>query len=241
MMRIMPLPVRHGWDLTIDQAERLQAELSGRVIESDDPAPVRHIAGAVVASEQGTGHVRAAVVVLDAHSRERIDQATARGESTFPYRSGLRSFRELPTLLAALDQLTTRPDLIICAAHGRAHPRRLGLACHLGLWLDLPTIGCALTPMIGDFPVPGARRGGHRRIVEHGEVVGEVVRTRRDLKPIFVSIGHRISLPSARRWILRLANRYRLPEPVRAARSALRAQNPAPWHEEDGAGEFRAR
>lgn len=218
----MPLPVRHGWDLTIEQAGRLQEKLSRLVIEADSAAPVRFVAGAVVSSSQDTSSVRAAVVIMDARSLKRIDQATVRGESSFPYRSGLRSSRELPTLLAAFGKLKTRPDLVVCAGHGRAHPRRLGLACHLGLWLDLPTIGCARSPLIGHWRLPGAQRGCHRRIIDGGEVVGEVVRTRTAIKPLFVSVGHRISLLSARRRILRLARRYRLPEPLRAARCAAR-------------------
>jgi deoxyribonuclease V len=218
MMRIMPLPVRHDWDLTIGQAERLQETLSRLVIEADGAGPVRLVAGAVVSSSQDTSSVLAAAVILDARSLEIVDQATVRGEATFPYRSGFRSFRELPTLLAAFEKLEMRPDLVICAGHGRAHPRRLGLACHLGLWLDVPTVGCAQSLLRGDAPVPGARRGCHGRIIDGGEVVGEVVRTRTAIRPLFVSVGHRISLLSARRWILRLARRVRLPEPLRAAR-----------------------
>jgi deoxyribonuclease V len=226
MMDSMTLPVRHRWDVTVEQAERLQAELSQRVIEIGDKGPVRLVAGAVVASVQETARIRAAVAVLAARSLRTIDQAISRGESTFPYRRGFRSFRELPTLLAAFDRLGMRPDLIICAAHGRAHPRRLGLVSHLGLWLDLPTIGCADSLLIGDCPPPGGRRGAHRQVIEAGEVVGEAVRTRESVRPVFVSIGHRISLISARRWTLRLTRRYRLPEPLRAARSLLRATPP---------------
>jgi deoxyribonuclease V len=223
MMLIMSVPMRHDWDLTIEQARRLQEELSRQVIEADDARPARLVAGAVAASEQETSRIRAAVVVLEARSLKSLGRVIAHGESTFPYRSGLRSFRELPTLLAAFGQLETRPDLIICAAHGRAHPRRLGMASHLGLWLDLPVIGCADSLLIGDATLPGTRRGGHRRIIADGEVVGEIVRTRAAVKPVFVSVGHRISLVSARRWVLRLAKRCRQPEPLRAARSLLRA------------------
>ncbi len=114
-------------------------------------------------------------------------------------------------------RLGRRPDLVVCDGHGRAHPRRLGLACHLGLWLDVPTIGCAKTRLVGTYRDPGLRRGCHRRLLDRGEVVGEVVRTRARLKPVFVSVGHLISRTTARRWILRLARRYRLPEPIRAA------------------------
>ncbi|MDY7107075.1 MAG: endonuclease V [Planctomycetota bacterium] len=227
-MNTMPPPVRHDWDLTIEQAERLQEALSRQVIEADDGRPVRLVAGAVVTSGAHTSRIRAAVVVLEARSLTPIDKAVARGESTFPYRSGLRAFRELPTLLDAFDRLRTRPDLVVCAGHGRAHPRRLGLACHLGLWLDLPVIGCAMSRLIGTGPLPGAQRGARRRLVRDGEVVGEALRTRTNIRPVFVSIGHRVSLIAARRWVLRLAKDYRLPEPLRAATSARRRRESAP-------------
>jgi deoxyribonuclease V len=217
-----PELLRHAWDLTAEQAARLQEKLSRLVIEADEAGPVRAIAGADVSSGRDDDHVRAAVVVLDATTLRPIDLATALGETSFPYRGGYRSFRELPTLLAAFDRLHTRPDLVLCAGHGRAHPRRLGLACHLGLWLDLPTIGCADRLLAGTCRLPGARRGCHRRLLDAGQVVGEVVRTRSDVSPLFVSIGHRISLASARKWVLHLARRYRLPEPLRAARSEVR-------------------
>jgi deoxyribonuclease V len=109
------------------------------------------------------------------------------------------------------------PDLVVCDGQGRAHPRRFGLACHLGVLLDLPTLGCAKSRLIGEYREPGPRRGAHTRLLDAGEVIGEAVRTRSGVKPVFVSVGHRISLESARRATLRLALRYRIPEPVRAA------------------------
>jgi deoxyribonuclease V len=116
----------------------------------------------------------------------------------------------------SLNRLRLEPDLVICDGQGRAHPRRLGLACHLGLWLDVPTVGCAKSRLIGTHREPGLRRGCHTRLLDRGEVVGEVVRTRDGVKPVFVAVGHRVSLASARRWVLKLA-RYRITEPVRAA------------------------
>jgi deoxyribonuclease V len=159
----------------------------------------------------------AAVVVLHAETFETIETVGIRDPARFPYVPGYLSFREAPALLRAFAELRQTPDLLICDGHGVAHPRRFGLASHLGLWLDLPTIGCAKSRLIGSHAEPGARRGSRRRLIDAGEIVGEVVRTRDSVRPVYVSIGHRISLPTARRWVLRLARRFRLSEPVRAA------------------------
>jgi deoxyribonuclease V len=207
----------------------MQDELRDAVVETDSARPVRLVAGADVSAQRGGSRLYAAVVVLEVPGLEVRDVSAARGEARFPYVPGYLSFREAPLVLEAFGRLRLRPDLVICDGQGRAHPRRLGLACHLGLWLDLPTIGCAKTRLIGSYRMPGPRRGCHRRLLDGGEVVGEVVRTRDGVKPVFVSVGHRISLTSARAWVLRLARRYRLPEPVRAAHlevNRLRRQSP---------------
>jgi deoxyribonuclease V len=202
--------------VSIPQARRLQDEWRDAVIETDAAAPVKLVAGADISFQRGSPDLFAAVVVLDVTRHEIVDVATARGQARFPYVPGYLSFRELPLVLKAFDRLRLAPDLVICDGQGRAHPRRLGLACHLGLWLDMPTVGCAKSRLIGTHREPGLRRGCHTRLLDRGDVVGEVVRTRSGVKPVFVSIGHRVSLVSARRWVLKLA-RYRIPEPVRAA------------------------
>ena len=213
----MPAPVRHSWDVTVTEATRLQNELRDRVVEVDRQTTVRLVAGADVSADRGEARLYAAVVVCDAKTLEVVESATAEGEARFPYVPGYLSFREVPLVLEAFSRLGRRPDLVVCDGQGRAHPRRLGLACHLGLWLEVPTIGCAKTRLVGTYRDPGLRRGCHRRLLDRGEVVGEVVRTRARIKPVFVSVGHLISRTTARRWILRLARRYRLPEPIRAA------------------------
>jgi deoxyribonuclease V len=157
------------------------------------------------------------VVVIDAESLEVVEVAATRAEARFPYVPGYLSFREIPPLLEAFARLETEPDLIVCDGQGRAHPRRFGLACHLGVLLDRPAFGCAKSRLIGEYREPGPRRGAHTQLRDAGEVIGEVVRTRAGVKPVFVSVGHRISLATARRAVLRLAPRYRLPEPIRAA------------------------
>ncbi len=159
----------------------------------------------------------AAAVLWDVGRGELVEVAGARVPARFPYVPGYLSFRELPALLSAFERLRGTPDLVVADGQGRAHPRRFGLACHLGVLLDVPTIGCAKSRLVGFHREPGLRRGSHTQLREGAECIGEVVRTRAGVRPVFVSVGHRVSLVTARRWILRLASRYRLPEPVRAA------------------------
>jgi deoxyribonuclease V len=177
----------------------------------------RLVAGADLSFDRSSPHLYAAVVVLDAESLQVVEVAGVQARAGFPYIPGYLSFREIPPLLLAFAKLETVPDLVVCDGQGRAHPRRFGLACHLGVLLDLPTLGCAKSGLIGDYREPGPRRGAHTQLRDGGEVIGQVVRTRSFVKPVFVSVGHRISLETARRTALRLAPRYRLPEPVRAA------------------------
>ena len=217
----MSATIRHRWDLTIPQATALQNQLRTDVVDDDRFSKIRTVAGADVASQRRGPMLYAAIIVLDAQTLEVVDGASARQEATFPYVPGYLSFREIPPLLKAFENLRVRPDLIVCDGQGRAHPRRFGLACHLGLRLDLPAIGCAKSRLIGTHRTPGDRRGCRAALRDKREIIGEVLRTRDRVKPVYVSVGHRISLPTARRWILRLAPNYRLPEPIRAAHHAV--------------------
>ncbi len=185
--------------------------------ERDEPRPVRLVAGADVSYDRGSPVLFAAVVLLDAGSLEPVEAAGVCERARFPYVPGYLSFREIPAVLAAFAKLKGRPDLLVCDGQGRAHPRRFGLACHLGVLLDLPTLGCAKSRLVGRHREPGVRRGAHVQLRDGGEVIGEVVRTREGVKPVYVSVGHRITLATARRQVLRLAPRTRLPEPIRAA------------------------
>jgi len=177
----------------------------------------RLVAGADVSFDRHCADLFAAVVVLDAASLKVVDHAEVRARAVFPYVPGFLSFREIPPLLEAFAQLATRPDVLLCDAHGRAHPRRFGLACHLGVLLDLPSVGCAKSRLVGTHREPGRRRGAHVQLRDAGEVIGEVLRTREGVKPVYVSVGHHVSLETCRRLVLTLAPRYRLPEPTRAA------------------------
>lgn len=194
----------------------LQDRLRPQVI-TDNPTPpnFRTIAGLDSAYDDD-GNVAAVVVVLDATTLETIDTATARGTTDFPYVPGLLAFRELPTTLQALESLTTTPDLLICDSQGLAHPRRFGLACHLGLLTDIPTLGVAKNAW-GDYPEPARERGSHSEITLDGDPVGRALRTRTDVKPVYVSVGHKIDIDTACTQVLALTPEFRQPETTRRA------------------------
>ncbi|MGW4774559.1 endonuclease V [Nocardia sp. NPDC004278] len=214
------------WPTTADDAIAVQDALRPLVIASDPRPPrFRTIAGVDSAYDDETGIVATAVVVLDSATLEPVESAVARGTVTFPYVPGLLAFRELPTTLAALEKLDTTPDLLICDGQGLAHPRRFGLACHVGIRTGTPTIGVAKTPW-GDYRTPGPERGATSDITMDGQLVGRALRTQRAIKPVFVSVGHLIDLDTACTQVLALTPRYRQPETTRQAdhlcRRALR-------------------
>jgi deoxyribonuclease V len=210
-------PYEHPWQVTPAEAMAIQERLRPVVVTEDDLGPVRHVAGVDVGFLQGNAVARAAVVVLSFPDLQPVEQAVAQRPAAFPYVPGLLSFREAPAALAALAQLATRPDLLLCDGQGLAHPRRFGLACHIGLLSDFPAIGVAKTRLVGQHePLPSSR-GSWRPLTDDGEVIGAVLRTRDGVKPLYVSIGHRISLESAVEIVLACAPRYRLPETTRRA------------------------
>lgn len=178
---------------------------------------LHRVAGIDVGFEDEGRVSRAAAVVLELPNLILLDQAIARRPTVFPYIPGLLSFREIPVVLDALDRLRQAPDILICDGQGIAHPRRFGLACHLGLLCDLPSIGVAKSRLIGTYIEPGRDRGAWSHLLVSGECVGAVVRTRSDVKPLFVSIGHRIGLTTAISTLLGCTTRYRLPETTRLA------------------------
>jgi deoxyribonuclease V len=205
----------HSWDLSPADAAHLQTALRGRVRERPlDWARIRRVAGCDCAIRGD--EIFAVVVVLDAATREVIQSAGARQPLRFPYVPGLLSFREVPALVAAFAKIR-RPDAILCDGQGRAHPRRFGLACHLGVLLDLPSVGVAKSRLIGDAVEPGRRRGASTAIRHEGEIVGRLLRTRDGVRPLYVSIGHRVTLEDATALVLKMGGGYRLPEPTREA------------------------
>lgn len=209
----------HDWQLSPAGAIALQSELACRVVKKGNKRAVRFIAGTDI-SIAGTGPARAAVVVLSYPALEMVDMSKVEGSLDFPYIPGLLSFREMPFLLEAFRRLATTPDLVIVDGQGLAHPRRLGIACHLGLFLDLPTVGCAKSRLIGSHDEPGDCPGDYALLRDNGEVIGAVLRTRLGIKPVYVSTGHRISLDMSVRWVMRCLRGYRLPEPTHLAHQA---------------------
>ncbi len=207
------------FDVNIAEATRIQANLAKAVERYDVLAPrIQHVAGVDVAYAKGDdARVYAGVVIINCETMETIETATATGVATFPYTPGLFAFRELPPLWTALEKIHNKPELLICDGQGIAHFRRCGLASHLGVLLDVPTIGCGKTRLLGEYDEPGPQRGASSLLTDAGEVIGSVLRTQDSVKPLFVSIGHRVSLQTAEQWILRLANQYRQPEPIRRA------------------------
>jgi len=206
----------HPWKLTLAQARRLQEELRACVYAAPLLEANVHTVGGVDAS-YSRGRVYAAAVMLAFPDLTLVAQSWAMLPTAFPYVPGLLSFREAPAALAALARLSSLPDVLIVDGHGRAHPRRFGLACHLGVLLDLPVIGCAKSILVGDALPLGETRGCTARILDNGEVIGRVLRTRTGVKPVYISVGHRVDLESAVRLVLRCTTYYRLPEPLRRA------------------------
>jgi deoxyribonuclease V len=212
----------HSWDLTPKEAAELQTRLASQIVAEGDPIDVRLIAAADVAFadrpyRRRPSLARAAVVVLSYPELALVEQHVIEAPVTFPYVPGLLSFREIPALAQAFELLRQEPDLLLVDGQGRAHPRRFGLASHLGLLLDVPTIGVAKSRLIGEHAEPGRLRGDCTPLTHGGETIGAVLRTREGVRPLYVSVGHRISLEVAAAWVLRLCTRYRLPEPIRVA------------------------
>lgn len=208
--------------MSSEDAIKEQEVLRKQVIFSDQLPPViTYVAGVDVAYEKDGDRVVAAVAVLNAVTLEIIEVSTYQDKVSFPYIPGLFSFRELPPLLNALEKISIKPDLIVCDGQGIAHPRRFGLASHLGVVTGIPTIGCGKTRLIGEYEEPETARGSFSNLIDNGEIVGRVLRTQDSINPIFVSVGHKISLETATQWVLKLSPNYRLPETTRAADHAV--------------------
>jgi deoxyribonuclease V len=202
---------------TLEEAKTIQQQLQPLVIQEDQLGKVRYVAGVDVGFADNYTIAKGAVALLTFPDLQLVEKAIASLPTTFPYIPGFLSFREIPVLLAALEQLTLTPDLILCDGQGLAHPRRFGLACHLGVILEVPTIGVAKSLLVGKHEELGPLKGDWQPLLDKGEVIGAVVRSRRKVKPIYVSLGHKISLPTAIDYALRCTTKYRLPETTRLA------------------------
>ncbi|MHC4076275.1 MAG: deoxyribonuclease V [Planctomycetota bacterium] len=207
----------HGWDVTFRQARELQTRLTPEVRLTPIKKAVRLVAGLDCAFSKDRQWIIGCAVVMRLPKLEVIETAHAVDKAEFPYIPGLLSFRETPVCIAAVEKLKHWPDLFIIDGQGTAHPRRFGLACHLGLFFQTPTIGCAKSRLTGTFEYPASEKGSYSLLEEAGEVIGAVVRTRSNVKPLFVSPGHKCTLDDAVKWTLKCTTRYRLPEPTRIA------------------------
>lgn len=213
----MSIQICHPWPRSAEAAVEIQQQLRSRVITVDQFGPVRSVAGVDVGFEENSSITRAAVAVLSWPDLQLQAQAIARRPTTFPYIPGLLSFREAPAVLDALTQISTIPDLLLCDGHGIAHPRRFGIACHLGLLANIPAIGVAKSLLVGRHADVPDQRGGWVPLIHRDQTIGATLRTRPKTKPLYISSGHRISLTTAIEYVMGCTTRYRLPETTRWA------------------------
>ena len=206
-----------GWPTDVASAREVQEKLRSQVIREDALGAVRYVAGVDVGFEDKGRTTRAAVAVLEFPGLALHHQAVSRSSTRFPYIPGYLSFRELPAVLQALDRLTVTPDLLLCDGQGLAHQRRFGLACHLGVLTDIPSIGVAKSRLIGTHDEPPKEKGQWVPLTDKGETIGAVLCTRNKVSPVYISLGHRISLPTAIDYVLACTTRFRLPETTRWA------------------------
>lgn len=228
-----------SWGGSTAAARELQGQLASGVVRKGESTTPGLVAGVDI-SVRRDGTARAAVVILTFPDMCPVETRVAEGRPGFPYVPGLLSFREAPLILAACEGLTLVPDLILVDGQGIAHPRRLGIASHLGLLLDTPAIGCAKSRLIGEHEDPGWEAGNYAELTDEGEVIGAVVRTRTGIKPLFVSIGHRIDLTTAVERVLQCCRGYRLPEPTRMAHMAA-GGHPVRWASVSGVSRWSRR
>ena len=210
----------HSWQVSLAEAVDIQQRLAPQISRSSTVTTPRFIAGVDISVNRVQGMARGAVVVLSYPELGLVATEVVEGKLDFPYVPGFLSFRESPFILAACERLTVTPDLILVDGQGIAHPRRMGLASHLGLFLNTPTIGCAKSLLCGRHEVTGDQPGSYAEIIDRGETIGVALRTKLGVKPVYVSIGHRIDLQSAIYWVLECCRGYRLPEPTRLAHLA---------------------
>jgi deoxyribonuclease V len=226
--------LRFRWEVTPAEARRIQLSLRDQVERRDRLGGLRRVAGADVALDLARGKAIAGVVIYRFPELEEIERVWAEETLRFPYIPGLLSFREMPAILAAFERVRNEPDLIFYDGQGYAHPRRFGIACHLGVALDCPAIGCAKSRLIGTHEEPPAGRGGWAPLEDKGERIGAVLRTRTGVKPIYVSVGHRVSLEKAIELVLAVSDGYRIPRPTRDADHFVGAVKRGRWEKAPG-------
>jgi deoxyribonuclease V len=216
----MRIARKHGWTIDTREAKQIQLELAGEISRDGKVTGPKFIAGVDISVNRWSKTGRAAVVVLNYPALDIVEISTMEDDITFPYVPGLLSFREMPLIIPAFEKLKTVPDLIIMDGQGVAHPRRIGIASHLGLVMGIPAIGCAKSRLIGEFKEPAVTRGSWSNLTDRGEIIGAVLRTKERVKPVYVSTGHMIDLESAVYWVMACCRGYRLAEPTRLAHMA---------------------
>ena len=218
----------HSWEVSPAGAVDIQLRLASQVSRSNEVATPQFIAGVDISVDRARGVATGAMVVLTYPELRLAEAKVVKGKVNFPYVPGLLSFREAPLTLAASERVSVTPDLIMVDGQGIAHPRRFGLASHLGLFLDTPTIGCAKSLLCGSHKEPSDKPGSYAEVLDRGETIGVALRTKPGVKPIYVSIGHKVDLETAIYWVLECCRGYRLPEPCRLAHLASIGENLAP-------------
>ena len=221
--RLRPRAI-HSWAVTPTEAVQIQRALAGRVRRRGSLGAVRLVAGCDAAFSSDGGACVAGVVVWDTRLRSVVEQRVVRGMVRFPYVPGLLSFREIPALFQAVAELRCRPEVFLFDGQGYAHPRRFGLASHAGVLLDRPAVGCAKSILVGACEDPDVARGATAPLTDRGEQIGMAVRTRHGVKPVYVSVGHKVSLAAAVRLVLQCCTGFRLPEPIRLADRLVAAE-----------------
>jgi len=207
----------HEWPATIADARSIQEKFRSQVVRDSAVGDVSVVAGVDIGFENQGKTTRAAVALLDFENLVLIEKSIVRVKTVFPYVPGYLSFREIPAALKAFEKLTKVPDLVLCDGQGIAHPRRFGLACHLGLWINIPCIGVAKSRLTGSYQEPAGKKGSWKPLMDEDEIIGAVLRSRDNVSPLFVSIGHLVDLPTAINYTLRCTTNYRLPETTRWA------------------------
>jgi len=213
----------HAWDVTPQEAIAIQQRLRAQITTEPLATPLHSVAGCDISYDKGSDVIYSGIVVLKIPELMEVARSTAITRVHFPYVPGLLSFRESPAVLEAWSRLEKAPDALMIDGHGFAHPRRFGIACHLGLLLNLPTVGCAKSLLIGRFEEPDPRAGCYSPLVDREETIGAVLRTEDNVSPVFVSIGHRVTLEDAIQLVMKCAKGYRIPEPTRQAHLLVNA------------------
>lgn len=215
--------ILHPWDVSPEEAIKIQNEMRNLVKIETLQTQIRYIAGADISFDKGSNIVYAGIVVLKFPELEEVDRSLLITEVNFPYIPGLLSFRESPALIKAWEKIKIIPDVVIIDGQGIAHPRRFGIASHFGVLIDKPTIGCAKSLLVGRYKEPDEKAGSHSYLYDSGEIIGVVLRTRDNTQPVFVSIGHKITLDESIKIIMQSIRGYRIPEPTRQAHMLVNA------------------